>query len=59
MPFLMATALTFTCSDVSEMVQKVRMSQMINSAMKQEIVDMYEVHLTEAADLECTWDAND
>ncbi len=59
MPFLMATALTLTCSDVSEMMQKVRMSQTINSAMKQEIVDVYKVHLSEAADLECTWDAND
>ena len=56
MEFLIATAV-MTCTDVSDMVQKVQMNRTISSAMKQEIVEMYEVHFTEALDIECSWDA--
>ena len=47
-----------TCTDVSEMVDRVNMNRKISALMKQEIVEMYEVHLTDALELECTWDAN-
>ena len=57
MEFLSATAV-MTCTDVSEMVDRVNMNRKISALMKQEIVEMYEVHLTDALELECTWDAN-
>jgi hypothetical protein len=55
MEFLLATALT--CADVSEMVDRVKVNNTVNSETKQEIVEMYQVHFTEAVGLECTWDA--
>ena len=57
MEFLIATAV-MTCTDVSEMVDRVNMNRKVSALMKQEIVEMYEVHLTAALELECTWDAN-
>ncbi len=54
-PILIATSLT--CADVSEMVDRVRRNTTVDSATKQEIVEIYQVHLLEATGLECDWDA--
>jgi hypothetical protein len=54
-PILIATSLT--CADVSEMVDRVRKNTTVDSATKQEIVEIYQVHLLEATGLECDWDA--
>ena len=58
MEFLIATAV-MTCTDVSGMIDRVHMNRTISSLHKQEVVEMYKVHFTEALDLECTWDAKD
>ncbi len=55
MEFLIATALT--CADVSEMVDRVNVNNSVNAQTKQEIVEIYQIDLTEAVGLECTWDA--
>ena len=55
-PILIATS--FTCVDISEMVDRVRKNTTVDSDTKQEIVEIYRKHLTEAIDLECNWDAN-
>ena len=54
-PILIATSLT--CADISEMVDRVRRNTTVDSATKQEIVEIYQVHLLEATGLECVWDA--
>tara|TARA_Y100001970_G_scaffold293170_1_gene438291 strand:- start:2984 stop:3163 length:180 start_codon:yes stop_codon:yes gene_type:complete len=54
-PILIATSLT--CADVSEMVDRVRKNTTVDAATKQEIVEIYQVHLLEATGLECDWDA--
>jgi|TARA_B100000214_G_scaffold318127_1_gene252289 hypothetical protein len=56
MEFLIATALT--CADVSEMVDRIERNNTVSGAAKQEIVDIYKIHLVEATGLECNWDAN-
>ena len=56
-PILIATAMT--CSDVSEMVDRARSNNTVSGSQKQEIVDIYRVHLVEALGLECDWDEND
>ena len=56
MEFLIATALT--CADVSEMVDRIERNNTVSGAAKQEIVDIYKIHLVEATGLECYWDAN-
>ena len=55
MEFLLATALT--CADVSEMIDRVNVNNTVNAQTKQEIVEIYQIDLTEAVGLECTWDA--
>jgi len=55
MEFLIATALT--CADVSEMVDRVNVNNSVNAQTKQEIVEIYQIDLTEVVGLECTWDA--
>ncbi len=54
-PILIATSLT--CADISEMVDRVRRNTTVDTATKQEIVEIYQVHLLEATGLECDWDA--
>ena len=55
MEFLLAAALT--CADVSRLVDRAQPERDLSPETKQEIVEMYQVHLTEAVGLECTWDA--
>jgi len=55
MEFLIATALT--CADVSEMIDRVNVNNSVNAQTRQEIVEIYQIDLTEAVGLECTWDA--
>ena len=55
MEFLLATALT--CADVSEMIDRVNVNNTVNAQTKQEIVEIYQIDLTEVVGLECTWDA--
>ena len=55
MEFLLATALT--CADVSEMIDRVNVNNTVNAQSKQEIVEIFQIDLTEAVGLECTWDA--
>jgi len=55
MEFLIATALT--CADVSEMIDRVNVNNSVNAQTKQEIVEIYQIDLTEVVGLECTWDA--
>ena len=54
-PILIATSLT--CAGISEMVDRVRRNTTVDTATKQEIVEIYQVHLLEATGLECDWDA--
>ena len=54
-PIQIATSLT--CADISEMVDRVRRNTTVDTATKQEIVEIYQVHLLEATGLECDWDA--
>ena len=56
MEFLLAAALT--CADVSRLVDRAQTERNLSPETKQEIVEMYQVHLTEAVGLDCTWDAN-
>ena len=56
MEFLIAAALT--CADVSRLVDRAEAKRDLSPETKQEIVEMYQIHLTEAVGLECTWDAN-
>ena len=56
MEFLIATALS--CADIAEMVDRINKNTTVSGAEKQEIVDIYKVHLVEATGLECNWDAN-
>ena len=53
-PLLLATALV--CADVSEMVDRIRRNNTVDSETKQELVEMYEVHFTEVMDLECNFE---
>ena len=39
------------------MVDRVRKNTTVDAATKQEIVEIYQVHLLEATGLECDWDA--
>ena len=55
MEFLITTALT--CADVSEMIDRVNVNNSVNAQTKQEIVEIYQIDLTEVVGLECTWDA--
>jgi len=55
MEFLIAAALT--CADVSRLVDRAQTERNLSDETRQEIVEMYQVHLTEAVGLECTWDA--
>ena len=55
MEFLIAAALT--CADLSEMIDRVRVNNTVNSEVKKEIVEMYQIHLADAVGLESTWDA--
>ena len=55
MEFLIAAALT--CADVSRLVDRAEAKRDLSPETKQEIVEMYQVHLTEVVGLECTWDA--
>jgi len=57
MEFLLATAMT--CADISEMIDRVRVNNSVNSQTKQEIVEIYQIDLTETVGLECTWDAKE
>ncbi len=57
MEFLIAAALT--CADVSRLVDRAQTERSLSAEARQEIVEMYQVHLTEAAGIECTWDAKD
>tara|TARA_B100001250_G_C19671352_1_gene731613 strand:+ start:168 stop:362 length:195 start_codon:yes stop_codon:yes gene_type:complete len=51
---LIATAVT--CADVSEMVDRIRANNTVDSETKQELVEMYEVDFTEVLDLECDFE---
>jgi len=55
MEFLIAAALT--CADVSKLVDRAQTERGLSDETRQEIVEMYQVHFTEAVGLECTWDA--
>ena len=56
-PILIATSIT--CADVSEMVDRAKVNDSVNSQIKQEIVEIYQIDFTKALGLECNWDAND
>ena len=55
-PFLIATA-SITCADISTLVDEARSHRDLTDIEKQEIVEIYQVHLLEATGLECDWDA--
>ena len=57
MEFLIAAALT--CADVSRLVDRAQTERSLSAEARQEIVEMYQVHLTEAPGIECTCDAKD
>ncbi len=56
-PILIATSIT--CADVSEMVDRAKVNNSVDSQTKQEIVEIYQIDFTKALGLECNWDAND
>ena len=56
-PILIATSIT--CADVSEMVNRTKVNNSVDSQTKQEIVEIYQIDFTKALGLECNWDAND
>ena len=56
-PILIATSIT--CADVSEMVDRTKVNNSVDSQTKQEIVEIYQIDFTKALGLECNWDAND
>ena len=56
-PILIATSIT--CADVSEMVDRTKVNNSVDSQTKQEIVEIYQIDFTNALGLECNWDAND
>jgi len=51
---LIATAVT--CADVSELVDRIRANNTVDSETKQELVEMYEVDFTKVLDLECDFE---
>ena len=55
MEFLIATALT--CADISRFVYRAQTERGLSPETRQEIVEIYQIDLTEAVGLECTWDA--
>ena len=55
MEFLLAAALT--CADVSRLVDRAQTERNLSVETRQEIVEIYQIDLTEAVGLECTWDA--
>ncbi len=56
MDILLAAA--FTCADISEMVDRVRVNNTVSSSQKDYIVEIYRKDLVEAIGIECDWDAN-
>tara|TARA_B100001250_G_scaffold18585_1_gene16073 strand:- start:733 stop:909 length:177 start_codon:yes stop_codon:yes gene_type:complete len=56
MDILIAAA--FTCADISEMVDRVRVNNTVSSSQKDYIVEIYQKDLIEAIGIECDWDAN-
>ena len=54
---LLATGMT--CADVSERIQRVRNHEDLTPIQREEIIEIYSVHLTESLGLTCDWDAND
>ena len=55
MEFLIAAALT--CADVSKLADRAQTERNLSTETRQEIVEIYQIDLTEAVGLECTWDA--
>ena len=55
---ILIAAAAFSCADISEMVNRVRVNNTISSSQKEYVVDMYQVDLVEALGIECEWDAN-
>ncbi len=55
MDILIAAA--FTCADVSEMVDKVRVNNTVSSSQKEYIIEIYRKDLVEVLNLQCNWDA--
>jgi len=48
-----------TCLDISEKIDRVRAHPDLTPLQREEIIEIYEVHLTETLGLACSWDAND
>ncbi|AJK27612.1 hypothetical protein PTIM40_197 [Cyanophage P-TIM40] len=48
-----------TCLDISEKIDRVKAHPDLTPLQRAEIIEIYEVHLTETLGLTCSWDAND
>tara|TARA_A100001035_G_scaffold76547_1_gene58966 strand:- start:2 stop:190 length:189 start_codon:yes stop_codon:yes gene_type:complete len=46
-----------TCSDISEKVERARNHKQLSQEAKAEVIELYQIYLTEAVGLECDWDA--
>tara|TARA_A200000113_G_scaffold100962_1_gene90452 strand:+ start:252 stop:407 length:156 start_codon:yes stop_codon:yes gene_type:complete len=50
-----------TCADISAKMDRVRNHKdpSLTPVAKQEIIEVYRIHLVEVLGLQCDWDAND
>jgi len=46
-----------TCMDISEKIDRVMAHPDLTPQQRDEIVEIYQVHLTETMGLQCSWDA--
>ena len=53
---LLATG-TLSCADISEKVEKVRSYPDLTPEQKVEVIELYQIHLTETLGMKCDWDA--
>jgi len=61
MPHLIGILLAagMTCADVSEKINRVRNHKDLTPQQREEVVEIYSVHLIKSLGMECDWDAND
>ena len=55
---LLATG-SLTCLEIEYKLDKVRDHPDLTDEQREEIIELYQVHMTEALGIECQWDAND
>ena len=46
-----------TCSDISEKIERARNHKQLSPEARAEVIELYQIYLTEAVGLKCDWDA--